>query len=78
MFSIRPFLTRYLVKTRKEKAGGVSVSYLVKEETGPKTVEMTPEGIVKLFRRVAAGCVHVLEESISFEKRHQLKNFPTG
>jgi hypothetical protein len=47
---------RYLVKTRKEKSGGLSVKYLIGEESGPKTVDTTLEGIVKLYRRAAVGC----------------------
>lgn len=48
-------LCRYLVKTRKEKSGGLSVKYLIDEEKGPRTVDTTPEGILRLYRRVAVG-----------------------
>lgn len=48
-------ICRYLVKTRKEKSGGLSVKYLIGEEKGPKTVDTTLEGIVKLYRRAAVG-----------------------
>ena len=49
------FWLRYLVKTRREKSGGVSVSYLIREDHGPKKVDPSPEGLVQLFRRVATG-----------------------
>ncbi|XP_046652365.1 probable peroxisomal acyl-coenzyme A oxidase 1 [Daphnia pulicaria] len=52
-------VARYLVKTRKEKSGGLSVKYLIGEEKGPKTVDTTLEGIVKLYRRAAVGLVDV-------------------
>lgn len=48
-------ICRYLVKTRKEQSGGLSVKYLIGEEKGPKTVDTTLEGIVKLYRRAAVG-----------------------
>ncbi|XP_046437012.1 probable peroxisomal acyl-coenzyme A oxidase 1 [Daphnia pulex] len=52
-------VARYLVKTRKEQSGGLSVKYLIGEEKGPKTVDTTLEGIVKLYRRAAVGLVDV-------------------
>nr|CAH0099019.1 unnamed protein product [Daphnia galeata] len=52
-------VARYLVKTRKEQTGGLSVKYLIGEEKGPKTVDTTLEGIVHLYRRTAVGLVDV-------------------
>lgn len=52
-------VARYLVKTRKEKSGGLSVKYLIDEEKGPRTVDTTPEGILRLYRRVAGGLVDI-------------------
>ena len=31
------------------------MGYLIEDEVGPKTVDMSAEGIVKLYRRVATG-----------------------
>lgn len=44
---------RYLVKTYKEKNGGRSVQYLVNPPE-PK-VEFSLDGLVNLYRQVAAG-----------------------
>lgn len=52
-------VARYLVKTRKEQTGGLSVKYLIGEEKGPKTVDTTLVGIVHLYRRTAVGLVDV-------------------
>jgi len=48
---------RYLVKTYKEKNGGRSVQYLVNPPE-PK-VEFSLDGLVNLYRQVAAGLVKV-------------------
>lgn len=49
------------------------MSYLVNEEVGPKIVDTTPEGIVKLFRRVAAG--YDLQISVPFERKVSTMNY---
>jgi len=50
-------VARYLVKTYKEKKGGKSVEYLINSPE-PK-VEFSLDGLVNLYRQVAAGLVIV-------------------
>lgn len=73
-------VARYLVKSRKEKQGGKSVTYLVASEGGqqqqqqPSSPKSTDRlvGLVSLFERVAAGLVDVAVEELDAGERRGL------